>query len=156
MGSSAQQEAVGSRILTYLENSLFHLLVQNTSTPNLHTMTSIAGDWEMVTDKCPVPVKVTLAELPGMWLLAAMIPKGNMIQCMLRREGDSFHLEKLHMTEKESPIEIVEMEMEMSRFLKKGVTKITRDGDSLTLEVSDGSSLIFQVDLKGRERLGKV
>ena len=25
-----------------------------------------------------------------------------------RREGDSFHLEKLHMTEKESPIEIVE------------------------------------------------
>ena len=45
-----------------------------------------------------------------------------------RREGDSFHLEKLHMTEKESPIEIVEMEMEMSRFLKKGVTKITRDG----------------------------
>ena len=32
------------------------------------------------------------------------------------------------MTEKESPIEIVEMEMEMSRFLKKGVTKITRDG----------------------------
>ena len=45
-----------------------------------------------------------------------------------RREGDSFHLEKLHMTEKESPIEIVEMEMEMARFLKKGVTKITRDG----------------------------
>ena len=45
-----------------------------------------------------------------------------------RREGDSFHLEKLHMTEMESPIEIVEMEMEMSRFLKKGVTKITRDG----------------------------
>merc|ERR1712032_1453963 len=32
----------------------------------------------------PVPVKVTLAELPGMWLMAAMIPKGNMIQCMLR------------------------------------------------------------------------
>ena len=32
------------------------------------------------------------------------------------------------MTEKESPIEIVEMEMEMSRFLKKGVTKITLDG----------------------------
>ena len=82
-----------------------------------------------------MPVKVTLAELPGMWLLAAMIPRGNMIQCMLRwdfaciyddpvtgerkiflaklfdtrREGDSFHLEKLHMTEKESPIEIVEM-----------------------------------------------
>ena len=46
----------------------------------------------------------------------------------IRREGDNFHLEKLHMTEKESPIEIVEMEMEMSRFLKKGITKITRDG----------------------------
>ena len=30
-----------------------------------------------------------------------------------RREGNSFHLEKLHMTEKESPIEIVEMEMEI-------------------------------------------
>merc|ERR1711971_493598 len=61
------------------------------------TMTSIAGDWEMVTDKCPVPVKVTLAGLPGMWLMAAMIPKGNMIQCMLRKEGDRFHLEKLKM-----------------------------------------------------------
>ena len=35
----------------YLENSDFHLLVQNTFPPNLHTMTSIAGDWEMVTDK---------------------------------------------------------------------------------------------------------
>ena len=38
--------------------------------------------------QCPVPVKVTLAELPGMWLLAAMIPKGNMIQCMLRWDFD--------------------------------------------------------------------
>merc|ERR1712212_938410 len=94
------------------------------------TMTSIAGDWEMVTDKCPVPVKVTLAELPGMWLMAAMIPKGNMIQCMLRKEGENFHLEKRHRTEKETPIEIVEMEMEVSGFLKKGVTKITREGGS--------------------------
>jgi len=119
-------------------------------------MTSIAGDWEMVTDKCPVPVKVTLAELPGMWLVAAMIPKGNMIQCMLSKEGDSFHLEKLHMTEKETPIEIVEMEMELSRFLKKGVTKITRKGDSLRLEVGDGASMVFQVDQQGRERLGKA
>merc|ERR1712212_297699 len=119
------------------------------------TMTSIAGDWEMVTDKCPVPVKVTLAELPGMWLMAAMIPKGNMIQCMLRKEGENFHLEKLHMTEKETPIEIVEMEMELSGFLKKGVTKITREGDSLRLEVGDGESMVFQVDQKGRERLGK-
>ena len=32
------------------------------------------------------------------------------------------------MTEKETPIEIVEMEMEVSGFLKKGVTKITREG----------------------------
>ena len=32
------------------------------------------------------------------------------------------------MTEKESPIEMIEMEMEVSRFLKKGITKITRDG----------------------------
>ena len=32
------------------------------------------------------------------------------------------------MTEKETPIEIVEMEMELSRFLKKGVNKITREG----------------------------
>ena len=46
----------------------------------------------------------------------------------LRKEGDSFHLEKLHMTEKETPIEIVEMEMELSKFLKKGVSKITREG----------------------------
>ena len=46
----------------------------------------------------------------------------------LRKEGESFHLEKLHMTEKETPIEIVEMEMEVSGFLKKGVTKITREG----------------------------
>ena len=35
----------------YLENSVFHLLIKNTAPPNLHTMTSIAGDWEMVTDK---------------------------------------------------------------------------------------------------------
>jgi len=131
-------------------------------------MTSIAGDWEMVTDKCPVPVKVTLAELPGMWLMAAMIPKGNMIQCMLRKEahcprsvrnsveGDSFHLEKLHITEKETPIEIVEMEMELSKFLKKGVSKITREEDSLRIEVEDGATMLFQVDQKGRERLGKA
>ena len=32
------------------------------------------------------------------------------------------------MTEKETPIEIVEMEMELSKFLKKGVSKITREG----------------------------
>ena len=54
--------------------------------------------------------------------------------CALSKDGDSFHLEKLHMTEKETPIEIVEMEMELSRFLKKGVTKITREGGLKSLE----------------------
>merc|ERR1712181_62648 len=117
------------------------------------TMTSIAGDWEMVTDKCPVPVKVTLAELPGMWLMAAMIPKGNMIQCMLRKEGDSFHLENLRMGEKETPIEIVQMEMELKNFLKKGVSKIPREGASLRIEVEDGETMLFQVDESARERL---
>ena len=32
------------------------------------------------------------------------------------------------MGEKETPIEIVQMEMELKSFLKKGVTKITREG----------------------------
>ena len=34
--------------------------------------------------QCPVPVKLTVARLPSEWLLAVMIPKGNMVTCSLK------------------------------------------------------------------------
>jgi len=57
------------------------------------------------------------------------------------------------MGEKETPIEIVQMEMELKNFLKKGVSKITREGASLRIEVEDGETMLFQVDESARERL---
>ena len=52
---TTRSASVGSRICLFTLKTqffkVFHLLVQNTSPPNLHTMTGIAGDWEMVTEK---------------------------------------------------------------------------------------------------------
>merc|ERR1712179_888532 len=119
------------------------------------TMTSVTakgrqieGDWELVTQKCPVPVKLTVASLPGeVWMVALMIPKGNMVTCLLSEEELGFTQTRFHTTEKDTPLEIIETEHEMSQFLKKGITMMSREGDNLRLSAS-GESLVFSVDKK--------
>jgi hypothetical protein len=115
----------------------------------------IEGDYELVTEKCPVPVKLTVARLPSEWLLAVMIPKGNMVTCSLKEEGGSFELIRFNKGERETPLEIVETEHQVAEFLKKGVNMITREGDQLKLEEAGGESMLFQVDKRCQELLAR-
>jgi hypothetical protein len=65
------------------------------------------GDWEYKTPKvaeqslnatipccpqAPVPVKLTVKKMVGSdWMVACMVPRGNMMHCMLRwRNGDIY------------------------------------------------------------------
>merc|ERR1712176_474590 len=109
---------------------------------------------ELVTDRIPVPVKLTVACLgPGQVMVTLMIPKGNMITILLQQEGGNLKQIKFHMTEKEAPLEIIEMEHEMTQFLKKGLTKINREGDSLRLTVTGDDSHVFTVDEKCKTKV---
>merc|ERR1712243_315329 len=124
-----------------------HILTMATLTGKAR---KIEGDWEMVTEKCPVPVKLTVASLPGgEWMVALMIPRGNMITCLLREEGLGFHQTRFHMLEKETPLGIIEMEHEMAQFLKKGLTMIVREEENLRLSSSGESFILYGQEVPG-------
>merc|ERR1711872_1194840 len=104
------------------------------------------GDWEYKSSKCPVPVKLTVKKMIGEdWMVACMIPRGNMIDCMLREEEGVLKQINFSMTERESPLEIIETECLMAEFLKAGVTSLQREGETLKIQAG-GSEMIFDLD----------
>ena len=67
---------------------------------------------------------------PSDWIVACMVPRGNMMHCMLKEiEGTQNLVQaKFNITGKEVPDGIMEVETEMKDFLESGITDIHREG----------------------------
>ena len=67
---------------------------------------------------------------PSDWIVACMVPRGNMMHCMLKEiEGTKNLVQaKFNITGKEVPNDIMEVETEMKNFLESGITDINREG----------------------------
>jgi len=105
------------------------------------------GDWEYSTPKAPVPVKLTVKKMVGTdWIVACMVPKGNMMSCMLKEgEDGSLTQVKFNITKKQSPVEIIEVECELAEFFDGGITDMVREGERLRV-MAGGKEMVFQLD----------
>ena len=82
-------------------------------------------------DSSPVPVKLTVKQFIGSdWMVACMVPKGNMMHCMLREVDGAVKQLKYSITGKEIPVEIMEIETELSQFFEGEIKNIKREGGS--------------------------
>merc|ERR1712079_338478 len=107
---------------------------------------SCEGDWELRTDKSPVPVKLTVKQFIGSdWMVACMVPKGNMMHCMLREVDGAIKQLKYNITGKEIPVEIMEIETTMSQFFEGEINEIKREGEKLRLRAGE-KEMVFTVD----------
>ena len=94
------------------------------------TFAWVKGDWELRTDKSPVPVKLTVKQFIGAdWMIACMVPKGNMMHCMVREVEGGLKQLKYNITGKEIPVEIMEIETIMSGFFEGEINEIKREGN---------------------------
>ena len=74
------------------------------------------------------PVKLTVKNITGSdWMVACMIPKGNMMVSMLKKVEDKFTLVQFNCSKKETK-DNQELEAELKSFLEKGISNITKDG----------------------------
>ena len=79
-----------------------------------------------------MPAKLSIKCLMGgTWMLACMVPKGNMMQCMMKKEEGRFDLIKFAITKKLPPVEIIELESELADFFSVGVETVDREGIKL-------------------------
>ena len=65
------------------------------------------------------------------WIVACMIPKGNMMASMLKKEedGSGFKLVNFNCSNKrETPKENKDLEDDFKEFLEKGITNLVREG----------------------------
>jgi len=96
----------------------------------------IEGDWEYKSEGCD-PVKLTVKNIAGPdWMVACMIPKGNMMVSMLKKVEDKFTLVQFNCSKKETK-DNKELEAELKSFLEKGISNITKNGK--TLKITAGS-----------------
>lgn len=106
----------------------------------------VEGDWELRTDKSPVPVKLTVKQFIGSdWMIACMVPKGNMMHCMVRETEEGLKQLKYSITGKEIPVEIMEIETIMSAFFEGEIKDIKREGDNLRMKAGD-KDMVFSID----------
>ena len=61
-------------------------------------------------------------------MIACMVPKGNMMHCMVRETEQGLKQLKYSITGKEIPVEIMEMETIMSAFFEGEIKDIKREG----------------------------
>ena len=61
-------------------------------------------------------------------MIACMVPKGNMMHCMVRETDEGLKQLKYSITGKEIPVEIMEMETIMSAFFEGEIKDIKREG----------------------------
>ena len=77
------------------------------------------------------PVKISIKNFQNtQWLVACMIPKGNMMASTLNKlEGENYDLIEFRCSnKKETPEENKQLEEEFKLFLEKGISKISRQG----------------------------
>jgi len=106
------------------------------------------GDWEYKTPKAPVPVKLTVKKMVGTdWMVACMVPRGNMMHCMLKEEEGRLKQIKFNITGKEPPVEILEVECIMADFFEAGITNMVREGEILKVYSGENQKeMIFALD----------
>ena len=66
------------------------------------------------------------------WIVACMIPKGNMMASMLKKVevGEGFKLVNFNCSnKKETPKENKELEDDFKAFLEKGISNLVREGE---------------------------
>ena len=59
-----------------------------------------------------------------------MVPKGNMMHCMLREVEGAVKQIKYSITGKEIPVEIMEIETQLSQFFEGEIKNIKREGQN--------------------------
>merc|ERR1711934_336288 len=143
---------MGSSIQLQIQNSCFKNILVNMSTK------TIEGDWEFVSDKGYDPVKISIKNLSGSdWIVACMIPKGNMMTSVLKRQdGDSYSLQQFVCSnKKETPVENKDLEADFKTFLEKGICMISRTEDSLTVKAGDEARTLNLDDMLKRQEDAK-
>merc|ERR1712215_4072 len=93
---------------------------------------AIEGDWEYKLEGCD-PVKMTVKQLMGSdWMVACMIPQGNMMVSMLKKVDGRLRLEKFNCSNKDTA-KNGELEADFKAILEKGITNLVREGKILTV-----------------------
>eukprot|EP00092_Neocalanus_flemingeri_P060803 GFUD01072989.1.p1 GENE.GFUD01072989.1~~GFUD01072989.1.p1 ORF type:complete len:133 (-),score=42.91 GFUD01072989.1:14-361(-) len=109
--------------------------------------TDCEGGWEFRTEKSPLSVKLIVKKMSQTdWIVACMVPRGNMMHCLLKEEGGkNLNQVKFNTTGKDPPDDILEVETEMAEFLETGINNITREGNSLRVKAAD-REIVFEWD----------
>ena len=63
------------------------------------------------------------------WIVACMIPRGDMMASMLKMVNGKFQLVKLNCSNRECPQENKELESEFKCFLEQGINNVVREGE---------------------------
>ena len=75
-------------------------------------------------------MKVTVKNIMGSeWIVACMIPRGNMMASMLKKVDEKFQLVKLKCSNRECRQENKELEAEFKCFLEHGISNVVREGE---------------------------
>ena len=78
-------------------------------------------------------MKISIKHIVGSdWIVACMIPKGNMMASMLKKveDGEGFKLVNFNCSnKKETPKENKELEDDFKVFLEKGISNLVREGE---------------------------
>merc|ERR1712002_1035063 len=111
---------------------------------------ALEGDWEYRSEGCD-PVKLTVKNITGSdWMVACMIPKGNMMVSMLKKVEDKFTLVQFNCSKKETK-DNQELEAELKSFLEKGISDITRDGKTLKIRAGGAEREFSHDDMLQRQ-----
>merc|ERR1711892_703132 len=117
------------------------------------TKTPLEGDWQFVSEKGYDPVKVTVQKIMGSdWMVACMIPKGNMMASVLKREeGGKFNLVKFNCSNRDTPKENKELEAEFKAFLELGISNLIREGKTLIIEAGGQRKQLVEDDIRKKQ-----
>ena len=81
-------------------------------------------------------MKISIKNIMGSdWIVACMIPNGNMMASMLKKMEDGSGFKFVHFTsshKKKTPNENKELEEDFKSFLEKGISNLVRAGRSIS------------------------
>eukprot|EP00091_Calanus_sinicus_P004777 TRINITY_DN1511_c0_g1_i1.p1 TRINITY_DN1511_c0_g1~~TRINITY_DN1511_c0_g1_i1.p1 ORF type:complete len:123 (+),score=43.31 TRINITY_DN1511_c0_g1_i1:70-438(+) len=107
---------------------------------------ALEGDWEFKSEGCD-PVKITVKNIMGPdWMVACMIPKGNMMVSMLKKVDSGFNLVQFNCSKKETK-DNQELEAEFKASLEKGISNIVKEGKILKITAGDVQKVVFLDDI---------
>merc|ERR1711915_1000767 len=113
------------------------------------SLKALEGDWEFISEMGYDPVKVSVKNITGSdWIVACMIPKGNMMASILKKNEDGPGFTQVNCSnKKETPKENKELEDEFREFLEKGVSNLEREDKSLIISAGFEQRVLTQDDV---------